>query len=143
MSTRPTAAAGTAGVVSMTSHVARLYSLAAAVLVFFVAWAAIAAHPWSARPAAAQDPRYAALKAREQRLRAESLAVKRIVDRRWAVYRAHLARRKHEIAAVNAANATARAASLASAPAAVSGGGGSGPSVRVVTLPPLTITRTS
>ena len=126
----------------MTSHVARLYSLAAAILVFFVAWAAIAAHPWQTHKTAAQDPRYAALQLREQRLRAESLAVKRILDKRWAAYRAQLALRKHEIASINAANAKARTASLASAPAAVSGGGYA-PSVRVVTLPPLTITRTS
>ena len=129
----------------MTSHVARLYSLAAGVLVFFVAWAAVAAHPWQTHKTAAQDPRYAALKVREHRLRAESLAVKRILDRRWATYRAQLTLRKHEIASINTANAKARAtASLASAPAAVSsGGGGYAPSVRVVTLPPLTITRTS
>jgi hypothetical protein len=119
----------------MTSHVARLYGLVAAVLVFFVAWAAIAAHPWQAKSAAG-DPRLAALQLREQRLRAESLAVKRIVDRRWAAYRAQLALRKQEIAAIKARNAKA-AAALASAPAAVA------PPVRVVTLPPLTITRTS
>jgi len=123
----------------MTSHVARLYALAAGILVFFVAWAAVAAHPWAAPSAAAQDPRLTALQLREQRVRAESLAVKRIVDRRWAVYRAQLALRKKEIAQLNAANAKAR--SLASAPVAVSGG--SAPSVRIVTLPPLTITRTS
>jgi hypothetical protein len=127
----------------MTSHVARLYSLAAAILVFFVAWAAIAAHPWNSHPTAVRDPRYAALKVREQRLRAESVAVKRILDRRWAAYRAQLALRRHEIARINAANARARAASLVSAPAAVSGGGGYAPSVRVVSLPPLTVTRTS
>jgi hypothetical protein len=120
----------------MTNHVARLYALVAAVLVFFVAWAAIAAHPWQTR-AATSDPRLAALQAREQRLRAESLAVKRIVDRRWAAYRAQLALRKREIASVRSQNAKTRtaAAALAAAPAA--------PSVRVVTLPPLTITRTS
>lgn len=119
----------------MTSHVARLYSLVVGVLVFFVAWAAIAAHPWQTRAATGQDPRLVALQLREQRLRAESLAVKRIVDRRWAVYRAQLALRKHEIASITAANAKAHATSLASASAA--------PPVRVVTLPPLTITRTS
>ncbi len=88
----------------MTSHAARLYALAAAVLVFFVSWAAIAARPW-ASPAAKQDPRIAALAAREQRLRAESIAVKRILDRRWAAYRSALARRRQA------------AARLASAPA--------------------------
>ena len=97
----------------MTSHVARLYSLAAGVLVFFVAWAAVAAHPWQTHKTAAQDPRYAALKVREHRLRAESLAVKRILDRRWATYRAQLTLRKHEIASINAANAKARATASA------------------------------
>lgn len=123
----------------MTSHVARLYALAVGLLVFFVAWTAVAAHPWKTSTAAAPDPRYAALQAREHRLRAESLAVKRIVERRWAVYRAHLAARKREIANITAANTRAR--SLASAPIATTGG--STPSVRIVTLPPLTITRTS
>ena len=121
----------------MTSHVARLYALVAAVLVFFVAWAAVAAHPWRATSSAASDPRLAALQLREQRLRAESLAVKRIVDRRWAAYRVQLALRKRQVAAIETRKAKARAA-LASAPAAATA-----PSVRVVTLPPLTITRTS
>ena len=127
----------------MTSYVARLYSLAAAVLMFFVAWAAIAAHPWQTHKTAAQDPRYAALQLREQRLRAESVAVKRILDKRWAAYRAQLALRRHEIATIKAANARASAASLASAPASIPSSGGYAPPVRVVTLPPLTITRTS
>jgi hypothetical protein len=97
----------------MTDHVARLYALVVAVLVFFVAWAAIAARPWakSVTASAAQDPRLVALAAREQRVRAEALAVRRVLA----------ARRK--------------AAAAAGAPAQ--------PSVRVVTLPPLTITRTS
>ena len=121
----------------MTNHVARLYALVAAVLVFFVAWAAIAAHPWQTR-AATSDPRLAALQVREQRLRAESLAVKRIVDRRWAAYRAQLALRKREIASVRSQNAKTRTrrGGARSCPRGA-------PSVRVVTLPPLTITRTS
>lgn len=129
----------------MTNHLARLYALVAAVLVFFVAWAAIAAHPWQTQKAAAQDPRLAALQLREQRLRAEALAVKQVLNKRWAVYRAQLVLRKQEIAAVQAASTKARAASLASAqvPSAPSSGSAAVPSVRVVTLPPLTITRTS
>lgn len=125
----------------MTSHVARLYALVAAVLVFFVAWAAIAAHPWRTKTSAAADPRVAALQLREQRLRTEALAVKQVVDRRWAAYRAQLALRKRHIAAINARNAKARA-TLASAPAAATVPSAA-PSVRIVTLPPLTITRTS
>jgi hypothetical protein len=134
----------------MTSHVARLYALVGAVLVFFVAWATVAANPWQTTKSATQDPRLAALQLREQRLRAQSLSVRRIVDRRWAAYRAQLAARKQQIAAIQRANAATRAASLASAqapPAASSGGSTqtppAAPQVRVVTLPPLTITRTS
>jgi hypothetical protein len=130
----------------MTSHTARLYALVGAVLVFFVAWAEIAAHPWRTQTAAVRDPRLAALQTREQRIRAEALAVKRVVDRRWAVYRAQLALRRREIAAVRAANATTRAASAASARTVASTAApapAAAPPVRVVTLPPLTITRTS
>ena len=132
----------------MTNHTARLYAHVGAVLVFFVAWATIAAHPWAAQATAGPDPRLAALQAREQRLRAEALAVKQVVDRRWAVYRAQLALRKQEIAAVQAANAKARSASLAAAqtystPSSGGPAAPAAPSVRVVTLPPLTITRTS
>ncbi len=104
----------------MTSHTARLYALVGAVLVFFVAWAAIAARPWQKQSAVPNDPRLAALQVREQRVRAEALAVQRIVDRRWAAYRTQLAQRKQQIAAVRAANTKTRAASLASAPASPS-----------------------
>lgn len=109
----------------MTSHVARLYVVAAGVLAFFLSWAAVVAHPWAPKPSvAAADPRVAALTARQQRVHLESLRVQKIVRARWAAYRAALA--KHN---------TAAAAQLASAPAT--------PSVRVVTLPPLTVTRMS
>ena len=110
----------------MTSHVARLYALVLGVLVFFVAWAAVVAHPWATSTAATttRDPRLAALAARQQQVHLESLRVQKIVQARWAAYRHALAQR----------NATA-ANQLASAPAA--------PSVRVVTLPPLTVTRVS
>lgn len=110
----------------MTSHVGRLYALALALLVFFIAWSVFAARPWAT--SAKTDARVAALAAREQRIRHESLAVQHIVQKRWAVYRAELKRRKTLIAT--------RQAQLAAAPVA-------GPSVRVVNLPPLTVTRTS
>jgi len=114
----------------MTSHVARLYALALALFVFFLSWATVGARPWAtASTARGSDPRVAALAAREQRLRNESLAVQRLVRRRWAVYRAELRKRRSEIAAARQAQLAA-----ASAPA---------PSVRVVNLPPLTVTRTS
>ena len=125
----------------MTNHVGRLYALAAALVVFFLTWATVAAHPWSTRSAPQMDPRAAALAAREQRLRHESIVVARIVRHRWVVYQFRLHRRQRQIASVKRANAAAArqfqlAASAAPAVAAV-------PSVRVVSLPPLTITRTS
>lgn len=114
----------------MTNHVVRLYALALSLLVLFATWAAIAARPWaSSQPQA--DPRWAALAAREQRLRQEAVVVQRVVARRWRVYRVHLAARRREIA-----TATQRRAALASAAPAA-------PSVRVVSLPPVTVTRTS
>ena len=68
----------------MTSHVARLYALAASILGLFLAWAGIAAAPWPAKttPAAAQDPVPAALAAYEQRLRRDARLVSRILARR-------------------------------------------------------------
>jgi hypothetical protein len=107
----------------MTSHTGRLYAIAVALIVFFLTWTLVAARPWVATGA---DPRLAALAAREQRLRRESIAVRGIVDHRWAVYRRQLHQRRAQIAAERA--------QLAAAPP---------PSVRVVTLPPLTVTRTS
>ena len=68
----------------MTSHVARLYALAASILGLFLAWAGIAAAPWPAKrtPAAAEDPVPAALAAYEQRLRQDARLVSRILARR-------------------------------------------------------------
>jgi hypothetical protein len=107
----------------MTSHVGRLYALAVALLVFFLVWATVAARPWAT---ASPDPRLAALVAREQRVRLQSVAVRRLVSHRWAVYRVRLKQRQSQIAAARTR--------IAAAPP---------PSVRVVTLPPLTVTRTS
>jgi hypothetical protein len=121
----------------MASHVGRLYALALALLIFFLTWAVVAARPWSTQVA---DPRAKALAAREVRLRHEAMLVNRVVTRRWAVYRRELRARKAQIAAVEARlaqqAAAQRQAVAYAAPAA-------SPSVRVVTLPPLTITRTS
>ena len=102
-----------------TSH--RVYAVVVAVLVFCLSWATVAARPWApAKP----DPRLAALVQREQRLRADARVVQRVVDRRMASYRLALAARRKQIAA-------ARAQAVAA------------PQVRVVNLPPLTVTRTS
>jgi hypothetical protein len=103
----------------MTSHAGRLSAAATAILVLFLSWAVIAARPWASTRAAAPDPRLEALAARERRVRADSIAVDRIVRLRWRLYRQRLAARNRSLAAAVA------------------------PSVRVVTLPPLTITRTS
>jgi hypothetical protein len=111
----------------MTSHVARLYAIALALFVFFLTWAAVGARPW-ATSGAQSDPRLAALATREQRLRHESVAVQRLVKHRWAVYRTQLRKRQSQIAAAKRAQAQLAAAA---------------PSVRVVSLPPLTVTRTS
>ena len=127
----------------MTSHVGRLYALALALFVFFLTWTTVAAHPWSARSTPRADPRAAALAARQLRVRHESVVVARVVRRRWAVYRRQLHRRQQRIAAINRANAAAaRQAQLAASAAAVAPAV-SAPSVRVVTLPPVTVTRTS
>ncbi len=115
----------------MTNHVVRLYALACSLLVLFATWAAIAAQPWTSSAPKA-DPRWAALAGREQRLRQETVVVQRVVARRWQVYRVRLAARRREIAA-----ATRQRAALASAPAPAA------PSVRVVSLPPVTVTRSS
>jgi hypothetical protein len=116
----------------MTSHAGRLYALAGSLFAFFVLWAVIAAHPW-ASSAATTDPRLATLAQRERRLRSDAALVQQIVDRRFTAYKAALAKRRAEIAATR----VSAAAPAAVAPQAM------GASVRVVTLPPLVITRTS
>ena len=91
----------------MTSHVGRLYSLALALFVFFLTWTAIGARPWASASVTRKDPRLAALAAREQRLRHESVAVQRLVKHRWAVYRVQLRKRQSQIAAAKQAQAQA------------------------------------
>ena len=124
----------------MTNHVARLYASAGAILVFCLSWAGIAARPWAAPNA---DPAGAALAAREQRIQTESIAVQQQLDRRWAAYRAALAARQQAIAQRTQQN-DRRAQALASAPAPTPAAApAASPGVRVVTLPPLTVTRSS
>jgi hypothetical protein len=100
----------------MTKHVVRLYTAAATIIVFFVAWAGITARPW-VTPAA--DPQVAALAQRQQRLQRDAKLVQLIAARRTAANRA--------------AQIAARAATQA-APA---------PTIRIVHLPPITTTRSS
>lgn len=110
-----------------TSH--RLIAVIGAALVFSLSWAAVAARPWATpKP----DPRLAALAAREQRLRADAVVVQRVAERRMAAYRVALAARNARIAAVKSQQAAAAAVAQAAPPP-----------VRVVTLPPVAVTRTS
>lgn len=110
-----------------TSH--RLYAVVLALVVFFVSWAAVAAKPWAtAKP----DPRMAALAQREHRLRADAKLVQRVTSQRMAAYQVALKQRRAQIAQAQARSLQAAQA----APATTA-------SVRVVNLPPLTVTRTS
>jgi hypothetical protein len=105
-----------------TSH--RTYAVAIALVVFFLSWAAIAADPWATpKP----DPRLVALQAREQRLRVDAKVVARVVAARSAAYQTALQARRAAIA-----EARARPIPVAQPP-----------QVRIVTLPPLTVTRSS
>lgn len=112
----------------MASHQGRLYALALALVVFFLAWAVIAAHPWAT---ASADPRLRTLALREAQLRREARLVQKVVAKRWATYRAELKVRRAEIAKVNAASAAAAQAAAAA------------PAVQVVNLPAQVVTRTS
>ena len=105
----------------MTNHVLRLYTAAVALVVFFVAWAAVAANPWKKNPSSGYAAALTALTAREQRVQQEAAIVQQIVNRRFKTYRAQLATQRRSLAAQTVA----------------------APPVRVVTLPPLTITKTS
>jgi hypothetical protein len=108
----------------MGNHVGRLYAAAIGVLVLFLSWAAVAAHPWATTKA---SPQLQLIALREQALKRETALVNTILRQRAA-------------AAKQAQQISAQVPSSAPAPApAASGGGG----VRVVTLPPLTITKTS
>jgi hypothetical protein len=102
----------------MTDRVGRLYAGAGTLAALLLAWAGIASHPWGEPP---RDQRVVALDAREQRLLRDAALVQQVADRRWAAYRAALARSR---------------ASAAAAPAAA-------PSVRVVTLPPIATSTSS
>jgi hypothetical protein len=150
----------------MTSATRRLAIAAVGILVLFLSWAFVSARPWAVHAAAAPDPRIQALTQREARLRHDAILVQRVVDRRWRHYRIALHKRQVAIArakaghrralaaAQAAAQAAARAsAAAASAPAPATTGSyptaasaapaAAPPPVRVVTLPPLTITRSS
>ena len=122
----------------MTSHIGRLYSLALALLVFFVLWAGIAARPWAST---GTDPRLTALvgprAAAPARQRARHEDRERPLDRLpGATGPAQDHDRGGQATAGRPAAVTPTAAPPASAAIA-------SPVVRIVNLPPLTITRTS
>jgi hypothetical protein len=93
----------------MTSHIGRIYALALALVVFFLAWAVVAARPWQA---AVADPRLRLLAVRQSQLQRDAKLVQQL--------------------------SAARRSAVHAAPAAASA-----PAIRIVNLPPLTITRTS
>jgi hypothetical protein len=120
----------------MTSHHGRLYALALGLVVFFLAWAVVASHPWAT---ASADPRLRALSIRQAQLQREAKLVQKVVAARWARYRVELKARRAQIARVNAAAAAAAAAATAQVAAAAAAG-----PVQVVNLPAAhVVTRTS
>ncbi len=121
-----------------TSH--RLYAVVIAVVVFFVSWATVAAKPWATTKT---DPRLVAIAQREQRLRTDAKLVQKVVDRRMQAYTLALKAREKQIAAVKAQAAATQARALATAQSNAVSTQSAAPAVRVVNLPPLTITRTS
>jgi hypothetical protein len=122
----------------MTSHQGRLYTLAVALVVFFLAWAVVAAHPWAA---ASADPRLRTLVIRQAQLQHEAKFVRKVVAERWARYRVELKARRAEITRVNAAAAAAAAAARAQA---VTAAVPAAAPVRVINLPAAhVVTRTS
>jgi hypothetical protein len=82
--------------------------------------AGIASQGSGAAASVNDDPRLAALAKREVALEKEAKRASAVVDRRWAIYRAELKKRK-----LKAAQAQAT------------------PVVRYVTLPPVTVSRSS
>src|SRR5579859_6875186 len=94
----------------MTSHHARLYGIALALVVFFLGWAVVASHPW-ATPTA--DPRLKSLGRHEAQLRREAQVVRKVVAARWAHYKVELKLRQAQIARASASAAAAAAAAAA------------------------------
>ena len=93
---RPTPTTGTTAPMSrmveeaeaaMTSHHGRLYAIALALVVFFLAWAVVAARPWAT---ASADPRLRTLTIRQAQLQHEAKLVQKVVAARWARYRVRL-----------------------------------------------------
>ena len=128
----------------MTSHHGRLYALALALVVFFLAWAVVAARPWAT---ASADPRLRTLTIRQAQLQHEAKLVQKVVATRWARYRVRLKARRALIARVNAARAAASAAAARASAAAAAQAAApvtAAAPVQIVNLPPAhVVTRTS
>ena len=124
----------------MTNHTGRLYAAAVGLLAFFVLWAAIAAHPWQTTTAAKADPRLVALAQREHLLRREAVLVGQIVRQRAVAAKAAAAR---QAAAQQAAARQAAVQQVAAQQIRQATATAPPAPVRVVTLPPLVITRSS
>ncbi len=136
----------------MTNSLGRVYAITAAIVVFFLSWAIIAARPWVSAPEAKTDPRILALNSRERRLNKDAIAIRAIVQKRWTVYRARLVKRKQQIAAAKKAQqallaqqARVAQSSAPSTPTYRSTAAPSAPIVRVAppAAPPATKTKTS
>ncbi len=117
----------------MTNHVGRLYAAAFGVLVLFLSWAAVAAHPWATPKA---SPQLQLIALREQALKRETALVNTILRQR-----AVAAKRAQLIATQSARQA--QQVQISQPVQAARPVQSAQPSVRVVTLPPLTITKTS
>ncbi len=65
----------------MANHVGRLYAAAIGVLVLFLSWAAVAAHPWATTKA---SPQLQLIALREQALKRETALVNTILRQRAA-----------------------------------------------------------
>ncbi len=110
----------------MRNHTLRLYAGCITVLVFFLLWATIAAHPWSSSPSTpTADRRLLALAARQHRLQREAASIRKLVAVRWTRYDRELQIRRRQIAlararyaqSVAAAQVAARRVVYVSAPA--------------------------
>ena len=83
----------------MTNGLARVYAVLVAVVAFFVAWAAVAAHPWRPPP---HDPGLFALRERQLQVKHDAERVRLVLTRRYAAYRLAYRRRERAIAGVRA-----------------------------------------
>lgn len=104
----------------MARPIHRIYATCGTLLALAGAMAGIASQGSGAGGGVKDDPRLATLAKREAALEKKAKRASAIVDRRWAIYRAELKKRKARAAQVQAA-----------------------PVVRYVTLPPITVSRSS